>query len=225
LPIDSYEDFVEELKNSNDIVTKIDQILIDLRKYGFTLLTGLTTAGAFLGFSSPLPFLQLSVIFATMILVAVLYWLDIYYQGILSAAVLCSQVLEYKLHRRLSTYISNFYMLHKIGGVLHFLYGGFLVGLIFLALFVLSSMANTQFTVFATILILIGALFPLVLLVVIYFAFDRGRFDVYIKIAKHILEYSSDNTQGPPPHDLEKEIMQYFWSECKNKWGRGKALE
>jgi hypothetical protein len=48
---------------------------------------------------------------------------------------------------------------------------------------------------------------------------------VYIKIAKHILEYSSDNIHGPPPHDLEKEIMQYFWSECKNKWGRGKALE
>ena len=38
----------------------------------------------------------------------------------------------------------------------------------------------------------------LYLLVVIYFAFDRCRFDVCIKIVKHILEFSSDNIQGPP---------------------------
>ena len=65
----------------------------------------------------------------------------------------------------------------------------------------------------------------LYLLVVIYFAFDRCRFDVCIKIAKHILEYCSDNIQGPPSHYLEKEMMHYFWSECKNKRGCGKALE
>ncbi len=45
------EDSRKEWEECFDQVDKFDGYLIDARKYGFTLITGLTTAGSFLGFS------------------------------------------------------------------------------------------------------------------------------------------------------------------------------
>jgi multisubunit Na+/H+ antiporter MnhB subunit len=68
-----------EWKDSREATARFDSVLIDLRKYGFTLITGLITAGSFLGFSSPDFTLLQGVIMVTMGLIVILYWLDMYY--------------------------------------------------------------------------------------------------------------------------------------------------
>jgi hypothetical protein len=44
-------DYLEEWKTAITISNKFDTILGDLRKFGFSLITGLITAGNFLGYS------------------------------------------------------------------------------------------------------------------------------------------------------------------------------
>jgi len=84
----------QEWKECNEKIAKFDSILIDLRKYGFTVASSLMTAGSFLGLQTYTQFqpFQIVIIFATMALVAVLYWLDVYYQTILAAIILRTQV-------------------------------------------------------------------------------------------------------------------------------------
>src|SRR5919198_1002235 len=48
-----YNNYSEEWKSCRDTADRFDEILHDLRKYGFSILTGLTTAGSFLGFAGP----------------------------------------------------------------------------------------------------------------------------------------------------------------------------
>jgi hypothetical protein len=64
----------------------LDQILEDLRKYGFTIITGLLTAGAFLGKPGTTDS-NAEVFIAVMVLVTALFSIDIYYQVLLSGAV------------------------------------------------------------------------------------------------------------------------------------------
>lgn len=120
-------------------IARFDTILIDLRKYGFTIITGLLTAGSFLGFDTPTASLQVGVIIVTMVLIVVLYWMDIYYQNLLYGAVLRAIFLElFRLDRGLSKYVSGLYGRSGMGWLLHFLYGG-----IFIAAFILGMFAAT----------------------------------------------------------------------------------
>jgi hypothetical protein len=82
----------EECRNS---MGRFDTILVDLRKLGFSLITGLLTAGTlvgFLGFSTgsdsqaPPVEVRAAVFLSIMVLVAALFTLDAYYQVLLSAA-------------------------------------------------------------------------------------------------------------------------------------------
>ena len=73
----------EEWKRCRDTCDRFDNYQLDLRKYGFTLITGILTAGSFLGFAGPTKGIQSAVIIVTMILVVVLFWLDTYYQSLI----------------------------------------------------------------------------------------------------------------------------------------------
>jgi hypothetical protein len=125
---------------------KFDEFLIDLRKYGFTILTGLITAGSFLGFSFSEKtglesinsnILHLGVIYVTMFLVVILFWLDVYYQNLLYGSVLRSRFLEFfRLNYRLSVYISGLYTGSHMDNVLYLLYFGFLTGIFIMGLLV-----------------------------------------------------------------------------------------
>jgi len=77
-------------------IGRLDTILVDLRKLGFSFITGLLTAGAFLNFlgvqttkevSAPSPDLRAAIFIAIMVLVAALFSIDTYYQVLLSGAV------------------------------------------------------------------------------------------------------------------------------------------
>lgn len=145
--------FVDEWKTSTEVSQKFDEFLIDLRKYGFTILTGLITAGSFLGFSFSdktatdlvnSNILHLGVIYVTMFLVVILFWLDVYYQNLLYGAVLRSRFLEFfRLNFRLSVYISGLYTGARMGIVLYILYFGFL-GSVFIMGWLVVQITNAS---------------------------------------------------------------------------------
>ena len=126
-------------------IARFDTILIDLRKYGFTIITGLLTAGSFLGFDTPTASLQVGVIIVTMVLIVVLYWMDIYYQNLLYGAVLRAIFLElFRLDRGLSKYVSGLYGRSGMGWLLHFLYGGFFIAAFILGMFAATISENPE---------------------------------------------------------------------------------
>jgi hypothetical protein len=51
---DNNNNFNDEWKACRKYIDKFDKLLIDLRKYGFSFVTGLMTAGSFLGFAPDL---------------------------------------------------------------------------------------------------------------------------------------------------------------------------
>lgn len=133
------DSFLEEWKLSVEVSSKFDEILVDIRKYGFTLVTGLLTAGSFLGFNiggdsvlNQLAYaniLHIGVIIVTMFLVVVLFWLDLYYQNLLYGSVIRTRFLELtRLKQRLSVYISGIYTGPSMNFMLYSIYAGFLLG-------------------------------------------------------------------------------------------------
>jgi hypothetical protein len=87
MPITTTDDLrFEDWKECRNTIGRLDQLLADLRKYGFSIITGLLTAGAFLGKASTTD-LSAAVFVTVMVLVAALFSVDTYYQVLLSGAV------------------------------------------------------------------------------------------------------------------------------------------
>jgi hypothetical protein len=224
VPNDEYSRYAEEWKASREATDKFDGILIDLRKYGFSFLTGLTTAGSFLGFSSPTQHIQSGVIIVTMALVVVLYWLDIYYQNLLYGSVLRSRFLEiFKLNKALGIYISALYGAAKIGRILHFLYVGFLMGLLILGLFVIGlidKMGGAAMTagIMHDFIILLGAfIFALAGIIGLYLLCDRRRTkavrvvsDLFKEYRKCYIRVTDEGLKDLIVNTLENRIMNIF---------------
>lgn len=84
---------LQEWKECRSTIGRLDTILADLRKFGFSIITGLLTAAAFLGVSATQNVPALStdagaaVFIVVMVLVAALFSVDTYYQVLLSGAV------------------------------------------------------------------------------------------------------------------------------------------
>src|SRR5215467_10498634 len=83
-------------------IGRLDTILQDLRKYGFTLISGLLTASSFIGYGSGNPGAGVGAFIAVMCLVAGLFSVDIYYSVLQSAAVERALDLESRADRRLA---------------------------------------------------------------------------------------------------------------------------
>jgi hypothetical protein len=205
----------QEWKECNDKITKLDTILIDIRRYGFTVASGLMAAGSFLGLQTYTQFqpFQIVIIFATMALVDVLYWLDVYYQTILTAIILRTQVLEKNLSLGVNVYISRFYMRHKIGKALHILYIGFLVSLATIGghivytnqLDIASHLHFHWWILFLSI--------PIIFVFSIWLFFDRNRYRTYSKAQAKISNFL--RTSGTPPTDktIDEEILKFLDSD------------
>lgn len=76
-----------EWQECRNTIGRLDSTIADFRKYGFTLVTGLITANAFLGQQTPGPATMIAVPAAIMMLIAVLFAVDRYYTVLLSGAV------------------------------------------------------------------------------------------------------------------------------------------
>jgi len=102
---------VEEWKECRTTIGRFDTLLVDLRKYGFTLITGLLTASSF-WFSSVAPkqgvlsATEAGVALVLTVLVVALFVLDRSYEVLLYAAVERGKLLESTLQLGLSTELS-----------------------------------------------------------------------------------------------------------------------
>lgn len=87
---------VDELQECRTTIGRMDTALEDLRKFGFSLITGLLTASALVGGLASNARLALPVAgFVVMILVTALFGIDMYYQALLSSAVERAMDLEF----------------------------------------------------------------------------------------------------------------------------------
>jgi hypothetical protein len=212
-----YENYSEEWKICRETADKFDGILVDLRKYGFSILTGLTTAGSFLGFSTPAAHIQIGVIIVTMALIMVLYWLDIYYQSLLFGASFRARFLEiYRLNRAMSVYIAAFYGASHTGRILHFLYIGFLLGLVTLGLFVtniideIGTNALDDEDVNNLIIMLVAFFLALGGIITIYAICDRSRTRKVIEISNLIKMYVPYKDERGRVNVLENRIKTFM---------------
>jgi hypothetical protein len=134
-----------EWKSCLEQTNKFDGYLFDLRKYGFTLITGLITAGSFLGFESGTGLVQVGVIVVTMILVRVLFWIDEYYQKALTRIQARGRFVEITLNRGLISSLPNLKASGEMSSrhpSVSALYLGFTVALGALAFFAILTEAN-----------------------------------------------------------------------------------
>jgi hypothetical protein len=202
----------QEWKECNEKIAKFDNILIDLRKYGFTVASSLMTAGSFLGLQTYTEFqpFQIVIIFATMALVAVLYWLDIYYQTILAAIILRTQVLEKKLSFGIDIYVSRFYMKHRIGKALHLLYVGFLV--IIGGYVVHNNKLDYESGISFPLWFLLLCV-PIIFVFSLYFFFDRGRYITYKKAQPIISNFLRSSGNPPSDKTIDQEILEFLDSD------------
>jgi hypothetical protein len=173
------------------------------------------TAGSFLGlqtFTQFQPF-QIVIIFATMALVDVLYWLDVYYQTILTAVILRTQVLEKKLSFGVDIYISRFYMRHRIGKALHILYLGFLVSLLIIGsnVVIINKLPETSRISLPVWILFLST--PIIFVFCIWFFFDRTRYKTYTKAQAIISNFLRSSSKPPTNRTIDQEIMEFLDSD------------
>lgn len=233
-------EYTDEWKTSVETSQKFDDMLVDLRKYGFSILTGLITAGSFLGFSAKdVPeftyanIIHLGVINVSMLLVLILFWLDVYYQNLLYGSVLRTRFLEScRLKFKLSIFISGIYTGSGLGisgmaNVLYFIYIAFLLGTFGLGLIVATSSEKSDATIgekINHILLLLIGLVPsglgmLVIGIVSIRSRDKRLTDIVREINKTMYEITKEGIikkeKQPPPtkqdiDNLELWIIQRF---------------
>lgn len=140
--------FWKEWSECRTTIGRLDSILVDLRKVGFSLVTALLTASAFFGLTgakAPPVTVQIPALLAIMLLIATLAAVDNYYEVLLTGAV--ERALELELQTsppiRLTKQISD--NAHKTGATLvtWLLYAFLFVGAVGLALFAAIS-ANSS---------------------------------------------------------------------------------
>lgn len=219
------DNYVKEWEKSTEAVDKFDNMLIDLRKYGFSFLTGLIAAGSLLGLAAgtdPAGVLQvaefvkiqIAVIIVTMILVIALYWLDIYYQNVLTGAIIRSEFLGiYRIRKvELSTVISSFYLNSRLGGVLRFIYGAFLFGLLILGLFVLNIKPHDPQEIYSIpllwILFISFSVCVSLKVLALVMLYDRPRGIKYKKIAETF--FDPDKRDLNRADQVEKCILKFI---------------
>jgi hypothetical protein len=96
----------EEWKECRSSIGRFDQSLVDIRKFAFSLITGLLTASAFFASSSGLPPIGRELIaLAMMLLILGLFTIDRYLEILILSAVKRAQELESELSLELTSAI------------------------------------------------------------------------------------------------------------------------
>jgi hypothetical protein len=98
----------KEWTECRSTIGRFDSILSDLRKFGFTLVTGLITAGALLGSSTPTLDERAAAFAAIMFLVFALFLIDMYYDTLLVGAV--ERALDLEERRKERDFRINHYL-------------------------------------------------------------------------------------------------------------------
>jgi hypothetical protein len=138
------DDYATEWEKCFAQTDKFDGYLKDARMYGFTLITGLTTASSFLGFSPAADTIQVGVIIVTMVLVGILCLIDGYYQKLLSRLLLRAKRIEQvnNKKRELAHYLSRIYNEGLMSNMIFGIYVGFVIALAVLGYYAISAAAG-----------------------------------------------------------------------------------
>ena len=133
-------------------IADFDKTLMDLRKYGFTFLTGLITAQGFFGGSTS-DSIRVAVILVTMVSVLVVFWLDKYYFSLLYGSYLRARFLEQIrfVNIRLEIFLGGTNN-SKARVALLAIYFGFLFALLLLGVFAVTPITTTNTTNIKTII-------------------------------------------------------------------------
>lgn len=139
---------MEEWKQTRDVLKTFDDRIHDLRKYGFSFITGLITFDGFLlpyipvaGSEPPsgIPDLaKFGALVATTLLIIVLRWFDGNYQGFQYGASVRAIVLERLLNLELSDQIARRYEVEKLWRDKIVLYAGFEAAVVVLSFALIS---------------------------------------------------------------------------------------
>jgi hypothetical protein len=121
----------KEWEKALESMQNFDTILIDLRKYGFTIISALIGSELFFGLTLGI---QNAILLTTATLIVVIYWLDLYYRNALSGGLLRSIFLEiFRLEGGLTYVISNLYAKTKAEYFIVLLYAGLFLTSVFVA--------------------------------------------------------------------------------------------
>jgi hypothetical protein len=132
----------KEWSECHATIGRMDSALEDLRKFGFTLITGLLTASAYLGFGTSRPDAGVAAFIAVMVLVTALFSVDTYYSATLSGAVERALDLEASTRWEISLTKTICYKCHRAGVVWVTL--GLYVALLLVALMLGAVSASTS---------------------------------------------------------------------------------
>lgn len=153
----------KEWSECRTAIGHFDQLLEDLRKFGFTLITGLLAAGSFIGYGSGHPAAGVGAFIAVMCLIGALFGVDLYYAVMQSGAVERALDLEVAHTLQVTRYISYYAIKAKSEQVILAFYLFLLV--IACALAVVSAAASGSH---AMALVVLTLLIGIVLLVAMF---------------------------------------------------------
>lgn len=146
---------LKEWSECRATIGRLDQVLEDLRKFGFTLITTLLAAGSFIGYGSGHPSAGVGAFIAVMCLIGALFGVDLYYAVMQSGAVERALDLEVSQSLQVTRYISHHAIKARSEQVILVFYLFLLV--IAGALGVASAVASGSFSMaFVLLTVLIG---------------------------------------------------------------------
>lgn len=119
--------FLDEWKEARSTISRFDENLDGLRKYGFTVIAGLLAANAvqsYVNFNNPT---KCGLIVITIAFIVGLYLLDIYYQRMVYAASIRAKNLETVLNIGLTKTICDRFQKENLSRFIRWIYIGFIV--------------------------------------------------------------------------------------------------
>ena len=123
-------------------IGRFDVYITDLRKYGFTFITGLLATTGFLtrtGSETFTPVVKLGVLFTTLALIVVLSFLDQQYRLLQRSATIRARILEHALNMDLTSAMAFYRQRNRFASNIFLVYFGLALSALTLGMFVIAT--------------------------------------------------------------------------------------
>jgi hypothetical protein len=215
---DGDDDYVwKEWQAAQDDLLKFDDYLHDIRKYGFSFVTGLLTVDVLFGQEDPE--FKLAALIGTMALIVVLFVIDRNYRVFNAAANIRATLLERRSPAELSQTITRLYESQRVGGAFTFVYLGLVSVTFVIGYFVLEPSLH----------LFLGAALAIAFVAMAVLHFTLGiRPWVYVDIDGFtykkkesvlvIVSHVRGKAKGPKPRILGGEVSPLKLEASKRVW-------
>ncbi|AKB24910.1 hypothetical protein MSMTP_1441 [Methanosarcina sp. MTP4] len=144
---ESYKNALTEWKEARATISKCDECLDGLRRYGFTVITGLLAVDAIQSYIKLGNPAKIGLIVITIAFIIGLYILDIYYQRIIEAATIRARILETTvLNFELNETLSDRFEQEDLKKYIKWIYIGFILIAVLIGIMVVISAAPSPLT-------------------------------------------------------------------------------